>query len=267
MSDSTPTTRPAPRSRTRLGRQTARTGAQTPSRSGRNRQLVPIVLLAGCLAALAAVGAGVFKVRTVEVRGANIPAAQIAAAAQVTGQNIFMVRTDDIIDRLDQLPAIEVTKVETAFPDRVIIYAQPRTPAIAWQTRDGIHLIDATGVDIGPVTRTRLPLVVGGDRPPSADMVEAIQYAVSALPRAPGGTIAGFSLDPSTGLAVNAQAGWKAVLGRGTAQTLVKRVATLVALLRALVGKQPPVYIDLRYREPYYKVAGGTVTPTPLPTP
>ncbi len=218
-----------------------------------------ILVLLLVLAALAAALMGVFTVRTVRVEGANLPVNLVRGAAGVNGSNIFSVRADQVIDRLSQFPSITVQRVETSFPDEVIIYAQARMPIAVWHSTSGEYLVDATGILVGPAgPTTRLPVVTGGTSPPGRGQLAAIHYAATVLPPIPNGALTDFTLDPHVGLEVNGHAGWHAVVGAGPPGTLTMRVATLAALLRKL-GKrgQQLGYTDLRFKGPYFRLAGS----------
>jgi cell division protein FtsQ len=211
---------------------------------------VSALVLAACLL-------GLFTVRTVQIVGKNLPAAAMIQAAGVTGQNIFTVRSDQVIDRLAAVSSVEVTRVQTAFPDRVVIYAQLRQPAVVWQSPQGKFLVDRYGHVIGPAASGGLP-VVSANQAPDSGTITAAGYALRLLPPAPDGAIAGLTIDSRTGLTIQGRSGWTAVIGRGDAQTLVNRIATLQALLGALAGRgQHLAYADMRYRGPYYRVRGS----------
>jgi cell division septal protein FtsQ len=206
--------------------------------------------------ALAACLLGVFTVRTVEVVGKNLPAAAMIQAAGVTGQNIFSVRSDEVIGRLAAVSSVEVTRVQTAFPDRVVIYAQLRQPAVVWQSPHGRFLLDPYGNVIGSATASALPVVTASQTPDS-DTIAAAGYAQRLLPTAPDGPIASLTIDPRLGLTIQGRSGWQAVIGRGTAQTLVNRIAALQAVLGAVAHHgQHLSYADMRYRGAYYRVRG-----------
>lgn len=224
----------------------------------RHPRLLTALALLACLTGLAAAAAGEFTVRQVTVIGRNLPGAEIIQAADVIGQNTFAVRSDQVAARLAGIPAIEVSRVETDFPDRVTIYASVRRPAIGWRSGAGLQLVDPHGIVIRPAATTVLPVISGGTRPPNANVILAARYAASVLPATPSGTVAGFRQDPTTGLTISGTSGWTAAIGAGGAQALVTRVATLAALFRRLGPRAAQVsFIDLRYREPYLRFRGG----------
>lgn len=223
------------------------------TRTGR-KPLVTLLALLACLAALAAGLGGVLTVRNVDVIGPHLPSGTIVQAAGVTGQNIFAVRADQVIDRLSTVPSIEVTRVETSFPDTVRVYASARQPVVVWRSANGLYLVDRTGFPFARVATTNLPIVSGGTRPPDADTIVAIRYATRLLAAAPNGALSSFAVNPGAGLTITGHSGWKALLGQGSAQIMVTRVATLADLLRVLAGKaQHFSLLDLRGSQPYIR--------------
>ena len=230
----------------------ARSRAGTDDR-GLHPVIPSIVALLLCLTAIAAAFAGIFKVRTVEVVGTGLPQARMLAAADVTGANIFTVRSDAVVARLSAVREIVVTGVETSFPDRVVIHAQMRPSLVAWQTPNGLFVLDLDGRVIDRVAHTTLPIILGSDRSGGfgPGIVEAVRYAVQALPLAPDGAIATFRYDQKTGLTIRGRAGWQAIVGRGGPVALVRRISELVAVLqKAPTLSEKLVTLDLRYAKP-----------------
>lgn len=194
-----------------------------------------------CLAALGGGVAGVLKVRSVEVVGARLPVASIIRTSGVSGQNIFTVRSDTVIDRLASLPRVQVDRVETQFPDKVTIFARLRPAAVAWQSGAQTWLLDANGLRLQTVRLTAFPIISGGNRPPGPAVIEAVRYAARVLPGEPDGNIAGYTIDPRLGLVVSGKSGWKATIGHTGIQSMVGRVAKLAALLRRLAKIQQQI--------------------------
>jgi cell division septal protein FtsQ len=229
------------------------------TRRGGVHPIVPsILVLLLCLVALGVAFAGVFKVRTVEVVGLGLPRARILAAAGVSDANIFMVKSDVVVARLSSVRAIVVTGVQTSFPDRVIIHAQVRPSLVAWQTPAGLFVLDMDGRVIDRVARTTLPIIVGADRNGGLGpgIVQAVRYAVQALPPAPKGAIAIFRYDQKSGLTIAGRAGWHAVVGTGGPAELVQRIAELAAVLqKAPTRSESLVTLDLRYPKPVARFA------------
>lgn len=253
------TARPTPRGRRASPATRDQRGSSQPPPGTTGSLFARLLCLAGLilsLASLAAVVGGLFTVHTVRVVGSRLPQATIVAATDVTGKNIFRVRSDQVVERLSHLPSIDVDRVEVSFPNQVTVYARDRVPVVAWVTPSGDFLIDRSGTQIGEVRNTSLPAVSGGDRPPDAGMVAAILYAATALPNTPNGTATGFQIDKYGNLLVLGRGGWQAQLGRGSAQQLVRRVAVLAAILdKSRTRTHRLTFVDVRYHSPYYTYA------------
>lgn len=237
---------------------TTRRRTQTRGRAdsedrGMHPVIPSIVALLLCAAALAAAFAGIFKVKTVDVVGPGLPQARILAAAGVSGANIFTVRSDAVVARLSAVREIVVTGVETSFPDRVIIRAQMRPSLVARQTPNGLFVLDLDGRVIDRVAHTTLPIILGTDRSGGfgPGIVEAVRYAVQALPPVSNGAIATFHYDRKSGLTIDGRAGWHAVVGTGGPVELVRRISELVAVLqKAPTLSERLVTLDLRFAKP-----------------
>lgn len=237
-------------------RQTGRDGRSTSraAASARQRSFGPRgawTCLGGFVVSIGIIGlfvSGYFRVQIVRLVGKNLPAHAIVQAAGVTGQNIFEVRSDVVIARLASVNSIQVLKVETTFPGTVTIFARARQPVAAWQQGKLLTLLDAAGARIGQATATTLPIVTGS-RPPSPTQLEAIRYALRAVPREPDGAVSGFSIDPRMGLELTGKAGWRANLGEGSGQAMVTRVETLAQILARMPGRHQHLKdADLRYQ-------------------
>jgi hypothetical protein len=202
---------------------------------------------------------GVFVVRRVDVVGSGLPTAAIVRASGALGQNIFTLRSDGVVARAGRVREVVIERVETSFPDRVTIYARSRIPMVAWRTAHGLFLLDPDGRIIRGVARTTLPIIsgAGNGRSLGPGVVQAVRYAVQALPRAPSGAVAAFQFAPGTGLTVVSRAGWTADIGTGSGQTLVDRIVTLVTFLEKIGSRAAQLkLVDLRYRAPYARFTG-----------
>lgn len=236
--------------------------SRRPPRAPRSlRGLLSAAALLACLAAIGAALSGSFTVQRVVVVGSGLPTATIVSAAQLSGKNIFRLRADQVVSRLDQqVHQIAVTRVATSFPNQVTIYARLRRPLVAWQSNQGLVLLDAEGWIIGSVAKTNLPIISGDGAargvPPS--IIRAVSYAFRVLPASGPGAINAFQVQPRTGLVIVDRSGWSADIGHGTAQTLVNRIATLGSVLQAIQAQGKRLqFIDLRYRVPYIRYVGG----------
>lgn len=206
-----------------------------------------------CLGFLAAAATGRFAVREVDVVGKNVPKAVIVQAAGVTGHNLFTVRSDQVVRRLAGVHEVTIQRVDTVFPNRVVIYARARTPIAAWRTGTALYLIDRSGQKIKRVPGTTLPIISTGPNihvlPPV--VLLAVTEAEKLLPPVPHGAVAGFLYGPHRGLTINGQSGWQALVGTGSAQTLVNRIATLASFLQSTQNRPHLQLVDLRYHVPY----------------
>jgi len=227
------------------------------------RAVLALFGLCLCLMALAAAFSGFFRVRHIDVVGSNLPVDRIIQASRVYDQNIFRIRSDQVVSRLSSVREVAVDQVETSFPDRVTIRARLRRAMVAWQSRSGLYLVDPQGNLIDRVTSTTLPVIIGvnggGDQPAlGPGIVQAVRYAVELLPAAPGGGIAAFSFDHQAGLSIVGRPGWQAQIGAGDAQTLVQRIATLAAFLQKIGPRaQKLKSVDLRSNTPYAVYTGA----------
>ncbi len=227
------------------------------------RAILALFGLCLCLVALAAAFSGFFRVRHIDVVGSNLPVDRIIQASRVYDQNIFRIRSDQVVSRLSRVPEVTVERVETSFPDQVTIHARLRRAMVAWQSQGTLYLVDPQGNIIDRVKATTLPVIIGvngsGDQPSlGPGVVQAVRYAVDLLPAAPGGGIAAFSFDHQAGLSIVGRPGWQAQIGAGDAQTLVQRIATLAAFLRKIGPRaQKLKSVDLRSSTPYAVYIGA----------
>jgi hypothetical protein len=86
----------------------------------------------------------------------------------------------------------------------------------------------------------------------SPGVVEAVREAVRLVSPAPHGAIASFTYDPRNGLTIAGTAGWQAIVGNGSPQTTVTRIATLAAYLQKTADRSElPKVVDLRFPVSY----------------
>jgi cell division protein FtsQ len=98
--------------------------------------------------AWALLGSGLFAVRSVVVTGTRlVPQSEVLAVADVrSGTPLIRVNTARIAGRILAIRQVQSVRVATAWPDRVVIAVQERTPALAVVAPSGFDLIDAYGV-------------------------------------------------------------------------------------------------------------------------
>ena len=249
------TSRPRAQARVNTGvrRQTPQQKAESRSRP---QPLVwSLLLLAISISLLAAMLDGKFRVQHVTVAGRGLPRGEVIRASGLMGQNIFSVRSDQVIERLAAVGQIAVQRVDTSFPNQVTIYARRRVPMVGWRRGQSLFLLDPDGRIIRQVRTTTLPIITGtdGNDTLGPGAVTAVREAVRLLPATPGGAIAGFTYDRRSGLSITGAAGWHAIVGTGSPQTMVTRVAILVSVLRQKPQNNglPLRLVNLRGPGPY----------------
>jgi hypothetical protein len=100
-------------------------------------------------------GSGVFSVRT--VLASNMSPAELAQIRQrcnCIGDNIFVVRADEIKRRLAAIPTVEVERVYTRLPNQVVVVARPKAKVAIWRTPEASYAVDGSG-EVLQVWRTR----------------------------------------------------------------------------------------------------------------
>ncbi|HLJ69008.1 MAG TPA: hypothetical protein VKX16_16775 [Chloroflexota bacterium] len=211
--------------------------------------LLVVGVLTACLT-------GAFRVERIAVVGAGVPQYRVEQAAGVLGQNVFSVRSDQIVWRVSRLPTVEVTRVDVSFPNTVTVYAHLRQGYALWQNGKTVYVLDQTGRIIGTSPApSALPLIVAVDSPspPDFGMMQAVRYADTVLPGDPDGAILPAQLYRQYGLVLTGRSGWHALIGTGTPQNLGARVATLSAALKKIADQgQQLLFVDLRRGQPYY---------------
>jgi hypothetical protein len=91
-------------------------------------------------------GSGVFSVRTVLAE--NIPLADqalIRARCGCIGDNIFVVRTEVIKQRLMTIPTVDIERVYTRLPNQVVVEARPKRPVAIWRTPEAAYAVNGAG--------------------------------------------------------------------------------------------------------------------------
>ncbi len=97
-------------------------------------RLMTAALLAAALWWLAGVLSSTrFHVAEAAVHGNTLlSASQVRSSAKVDGKLIFVVNTEEVASRLQELPEVSTTAVEVHWPNTVDIHVQERQPVVAW---------------------------------------------------------------------------------------------------------------------------------------
>ena len=206
---------------------------ETPRR--RRHALRPLVTL-GIIAATVMTAAGgglywllnsdMFNVNTIEVAGtAYASPSDIAAAAELGGENLLTVDLNGALERVLALPLVQGAEIERTWPHGVRITVYERQPWGTWEQGGVGYTIDRSGVVLGitipappdgPVIRssesgTRIP----GDRV-DGRAVEAAALIYSDLPTRMGVKVTEVAFLAGMGVQVETADGEVALLGDGT---------------------------------------------------
>jgi cell division protein FtsQ len=115
------------------------------------------VLLAGVVAvawlAYLLLLSAVLGVRSVDVVGAGVlsPDEVRAAAGVSAGRPMLRLDVDAVADRVRGLPPVHAVQVERSWPSTVTIRITERVPLAFAPVRDGVRLVDATGLEFATV--------------------------------------------------------------------------------------------------------------------
>lgn len=222
----------------------------TPTRAG-----ALLVLLAAVAGLYGAASSDAFSVRHLDVSGATwtSEASVESALAVPPGQNLFTLRTRDLVRRLEEIAAIRGAKVSVSLPDTLHVTIDERVALLAWQVGSKRFLVDETGrlfgrLEDGDPSGADLPVVddrraastflgVGSTLDPVS--LDAALRIGSLTPADVGSAAARLEIrvDDSDGFTVTARpVGWTAVFGFYT-PTLrtTDLVPGQVRLLRSLI--------------------------------
>lgn len=145
--------------------------------------LLPVVALAWV--ALASSWLAVDRV-AVSGTGRVTPEAVVSAAAVEPGTPLARVSTDDVEERIAQLPPVAEVSVRRTWPGTLTVEVTERTPAAAISSGTGVTLVDATGVLFGgePVAPAGVVRLEVADPGPDDPATRAALDVHAALPEA-----------------------------------------------------------------------------------
>ena len=223
----------------------------TPVRAG---AALALLVAAGGLYGAMASDAFVARSTTVSGNTWTSQDAIRAALAVPEGQNVFTLGTDDLEQRIEQIPAVAGAEVSVALPDRVDVAVAEREALLAWAVGTRRFLVDGAGTLFGelgedpPEAAGQLPLVT--DRRAASlslgvgDTLDPVTLdaALRLGSLAPGdvgsdGDTVGVRIDDENGYVLHGEPdGWNAIFGFYT-PTLrtTELIPGQVRLLRSLL--------------------------------
>jgi cell division septal protein FtsQ len=243
-----------------------------------------LVVLASIAGLYGAASSDAFAAHRTAITGATWTSDEAVRStlAVAPGQNLFLLRTGELADRLLEVPAIRSADVSVALPDEIRVSVVERQALLAWQVGQRRFLVDGSGFLFGelgasaPAEAAALP-VVDDRRAESATLavgasldavsLDAALRIGSLTPAQIGSAAARLEIrvDDANGFVVQAQpAGWTATFGFYT-PTLrtTDLIPGQVRLLRSLIlGREETVLRVILADD-----ASGTYVPRPTPAP
>jgi cell division protein FtsQ len=229
-----------------------RSAGLTPTRAG-----ALLALVVGLAGLYGATSSGAFDLRRTSISGVTwTPEDAVLSALDIPAeQNLFLLDTGELADRLSVIPAIRGASITVALPDEVRVDVAERQALLAWQVGADRYLVDQDGMLFGrideasPEAASALPVVddrrvaagvlaVGGTLDPV--LLDAARRLGSLRPADLGTAASRFAitLDDEVGFTLEAQpVGWSAVFGFYT-PTLrsTEMIPGQVRLLRSLLA-------------------------------
>jgi cell division septal protein FtsQ len=222
---------------------------------------------------------GLLRVRHVTIRGASAPIATSVAdmlvpgcaAAQPTavdcppgleGPNELLLSPHELEKELEHMPAVKTAQVSAQLPDRLSVSIEERTPEAAWVAGADIFRVASDGMVIDRGSPDGLKVVIGqvaGTPVKPGDTIDPNVIKGAEELRAQLAGQSGFAsqriqYSPTDGLAVVGDNGLIAMFGTPT--DLGLKLAELQRIVQLAQDKKSPlVFVDLRYKTPYYRTS------------
>jgi cell division protein FtsQ len=110
-------------------------------------KIASLLLLIGALGGLVYVGTvPSFTVQDVDVDGTQaLSAEKVAELAGARGQSIWLVDTDQIVERLKTNAYVEQASASLTLPGQLSISVSERRPEVRWQSGGALYLLDGDG--------------------------------------------------------------------------------------------------------------------------
>jgi len=144
-----------------------RSGQRQARRGGLWKRVLGMLglVIVGVLGVSFALTSPTFQVQQVNVEGTQNRG--LVQSIQLMGeqdQNIFLLDTQALANRIDALPVVASADVAKQWPNHLTITVVERIPVLLWQTKQGTYSVDKSGVVIAPASGTagaaHLPTVV-----------------------------------------------------------------------------------------------------------
>jgi hypothetical protein len=206
----------------------------------------------------------VFAITQVQAVGdAGLPVGLFRRDCGCLGASIFLTQPAAIRGRLRRIPWVDVRWVSARLPDRLVIAATYRRPALLWRTTVATYTVDAFGtvlydVQAPPIPRSTVPttatlplvfsphdttFVSGNHVPPVA--VRMVLATRAELAPDIARSVSVYRWSPYSGLTVHSGRGWWFLLGSNLNGALRLRLEALAVADKTqdLAGCN---YVDLR---------------------
>jgi cell division protein FtsQ len=163
------------------------------------------------------------RVQNVEVVGAShIDRAEVESLASLQGDSMLRLDIDGAEQRIRYLPSLKAVRIEQEWPQTVRIFIEERQPWAYWQVGDKRYVIDQEGIvlaDVSPADGaptvndlTNPVRLVAGDRV-DTDAVDLTRFLAVRVPEVVATTPVAYEYSNEKGLALNADAGYRVVIG------------------------------------------------------
>lgn len=208
-----------------------------------------------------------FSINTVQVLGdTNLPSDRIRLDCRCVGNNIFLTRPEDVrAHLLARMPWLDVRQVYARLPNRVVVDATYRQPALLWRTSVATYTVDQSShilynVQAPPVpasmvpTSATVPLVYSPTDTTfrSGQSVATIAVAMvmqtrADLPRDIAPSVNLYRWSPYSGLTAHSKIGWWFSVGINLGGDLQHRIDALEnAKKMGYMDQHHCNYVDLR---------------------
>jgi cell division protein FtsQ len=209
--------------------------------------------------------------RVVVVGGRHVLAEDVAAAAGLDRDNLLLLSTERVAQRVRRLPWVRRARVTRRLPDTVRVRVTERRPAMVLSTTRGRWTLDQAGRVLGRgAAERRLPVLGGvqvarltpGDILSDAEVQAALDVWRS-LPRSLSARVAGVFASSLERIALSLDD--DVVVRYGAAESMAAKNSVLRAVLARVRAEGRSVgYIDVRVPgSPAISAAGASPLPVP----